>query len=73
MTALSTSDGRLRHLFDPRGVIVVGASSHPGKFGFAALHNILAFAQAQPLVYLPTHDPKSAARLNEQRIVTRSG
>ena len=32
----------LRHLFDPKGVIVVGASSHPGKFGFAALHNILA-------------------------------
>lgn len=36
------SDARLSHLFDPRGVIVVGASSHPGKFGFAALHNILA-------------------------------
>jgi acetyltransferase len=29
-------------LFDPRGVIVAGASSHPGKFGFVALHNILA-------------------------------
>jgi acetyltransferase len=36
------SDARLHHLFDPRGVIVVGASSHPGKFGFVALHNILA-------------------------------
>jgi acetyltransferase len=36
------ADGRLRHLFDPRGVIVVGASRHPAKFGFAALHNILA-------------------------------
>ena len=35
-------DARLRHLFDPQGVIVVGASSHPAKFGFAALHNILA-------------------------------
>jgi acyl-CoA synthetase (NDP forming) len=35
-------DPRLRHLFDPRGVIVVGASSHPAKFGFVALHNILA-------------------------------
>jgi acetyltransferase len=32
----------LNHLFDPRGVIVVGASSHPAKFGFAALHNVLA-------------------------------
>jgi len=32
----------LRPLFDPRGVIVAGASTHPGKFGFVALHNILA-------------------------------
>ena len=31
----------LKSLFDPKGVIVVGASSHPGKFGFVALHNIL--------------------------------
>jgi acetyltransferase len=29
-------------LFDPAGVIVAGASSHPGKFGFTALHNLLA-------------------------------
>ena len=29
-------------LFDPRGVVVAGASSHPGKFGFVALHNILS-------------------------------
>ncbi|MCU1396984.1 MAG: putative acyl-CoA synthetase, partial [Acidimicrobiales bacterium] len=29
-------------LFDPRGVLVTGASSHPGKFGFVSLHNILA-------------------------------
>ncbi|MDQ2997718.1 MAG: N-acyl homoserine lactonase family protein [Chloroflexota bacterium] len=33
------------------------------------LANILAFANTQPLVYWPTHDPESAARLNEQRIV----
>ncbi|HUF32557.1 MAG TPA: CoA-binding protein [Acidimicrobiales bacterium] len=33
---------RFSALFDPRGVIVAGASSHPGKFGFVALHNILA-------------------------------
>ncbi|MFW2382915.1 MAG: acetate--CoA ligase family protein [Acidimicrobiales bacterium] len=32
----------LSPLFDPRGVIVAGASSHPGKFGFVALHNIVA-------------------------------
>jgi len=29
-------------LFDPRGVLVAGVSSHPGKFGFVSLHNILA-------------------------------
>ena len=31
----------LKALFDPKGIVVVGASSHPGKFGFVALHNIL--------------------------------
>ena len=36
----------LRHLFDPQGVIIVGASSHPAKFGFAALHNVLAAGYA---------------------------
>ena len=29
-------------LFDPRGIVVAGASTHPGKFGFVALHNILS-------------------------------
>src|SRR5215204_5500853 len=33
---------RFRPLFDPAGVIVAGASTHPGKFGFVALHNLLA-------------------------------
>ena len=42
MSASAASDPRLRHLFDPRGVIVVGASRHPAKFGFVALHNVLA-------------------------------
>lgn len=28
-------------LFSPKGVVVVGASTHPGKFGFVSLHNIL--------------------------------
>ena len=32
----------LSALFDPKGVVVAGASTHPGKFGFVALHNILA-------------------------------
>ena len=31
-----------RALFEPRGVLVTGASTHPGKFGFVSLHNLLA-------------------------------
>jgi acyl-CoA synthetase (NDP forming) len=34
---------RFRPLFHPRGVIVAGASSHPGKFGFAVYHNLLRY------------------------------
>ena len=30
----------------PRGVLVAGASTHPGKFGFVSLHNILACGYA---------------------------
>ncbi len=33
---------RFDALFEPRGVLVAGASTHPGKFGFVSLHNILA-------------------------------
>jgi acetyltransferase len=33
----------LRPLFHPRGVLVAGVSSHPGKFGFVAFHNLLRF------------------------------
>jgi acetyltransferase len=29
-------------LFDPKGILVAGASTHPGKFGFVSMHNILA-------------------------------
>lgn len=36
------SDEQFRALFEPRGVLVTGASTHPGKFGFVSLHNILA-------------------------------
>jgi acetyltransferase len=36
------SDEQFRALFEPRGVVVAGASTHPGKFGFVSLHNILA-------------------------------
>ena len=34
---------RFRPLFHPRGIIVAGASAHPGKFGFVTLHNLRAF------------------------------
>ena len=36
-----TAEG-FRALFEPRGVLVAGVSTHPGKFGFVSLHNILA-------------------------------
>jgi acyl-CoA synthetase (NDP forming) len=39
---MSTATDRFRALFEPRGVLVAGASTHPGKFGFVSLHNILA-------------------------------
>ncbi len=35
-------DEHFKALFEPRGVLVAGASSHPGKFGFVSMHNILA-------------------------------
>jgi len=34
---------RFRPLFHPRGIVVAGASTHPGKFGFVALHHLLRF------------------------------
>lgn len=42
MSGIATSPSHLRALFEPRGVLVAGASTHPGKFGFVSLHNILA-------------------------------
>lgn len=35
------STEHFKALFDPRAIVVAGASTHPGKFGFVALHNIL--------------------------------
>ena len=46
---------RFRALFEPRGIIVAGASSHPGKFGFVAAHNILAHGYAGD-VFLTNRD-----------------
>lgn len=37
-----SAEPRLGPLFEPRGVLVAGASTHPGKFGFVSLHNIRA-------------------------------
>jgi acetyltransferase len=37
---------RFRPLFHPRGIIVAGASTHPGKFGFVTLHNLRRFGYA---------------------------
>ncbi|MDG2050816.1 MAG: acetate--CoA ligase family protein [Myxococcota bacterium] len=34
---------RFQPLFHPRGIIVAGVSSHPGKFGFVTLHNLMRF------------------------------
>ena len=39
---MSWSAEHFRALFEPRGVLVAGASTHPGKFGFVSLHNLLA-------------------------------
>jgi len=41
-TSTRPADDAFRALFDPKGVVVAGASSHPGKFGFVSLHNVLA-------------------------------
>lgn len=34
---------RFRPLFHPRGIIVAGVASHPGKFGFVTMHNLQRF------------------------------
>lgn len=34
---------RYRPLFSPKGIVVAGVSGHPGKFGFATLHNLRRF------------------------------
>lgn len=31
---------QFRALFEPRGIVIAGVSSHPAKFGFTALHHI---------------------------------
>ena len=41
-TQMSSQFAQYDSLFSPRAIVVVGASSHPGKFGFVSLHNILS-------------------------------
>ena len=40
--ARTPTAAQFKALFEPRGVLVAGASSHPGKFGFVVMHNLLA-------------------------------
>lgn len=39
---MSPTPEQFAALFEPRGIVVAGASTHPGKFGFVSLHNIIA-------------------------------
>ena len=39
---MSPTPAQFEALFNPRGVVIAGASTHPGKFGYVSLHNILA-------------------------------
>ncbi|HZR84726.1 MAG TPA: CoA-binding protein [Candidatus Binatia bacterium] len=50
-----TATDRFRPLFEPAGIVVAGVSSHPGKFGFVAAHNILSHGYAGP-VFLTNRD-----------------
>ncbi len=45
-TRSQPTDEQFRALFEPKGVLVTGASTHPGKFGFVSLHNLLASGYA---------------------------
>ena len=42
VAAARPTEEQFRALFEPRGIIIAGASTHPGKFGFVTLHNLLA-------------------------------
>ena len=39
-------DKQFDPLFNPKGIAVVGVSSHPGRFGSVAFHNIMRFGYA---------------------------
>ncbi|MFI5044426.1 MAG: CoA-binding protein, partial [Acidimicrobiales bacterium] len=43
---MSVDAKRFEALFNPKGVVIAGASTHPGKFGFVSLHNLLSAGYA---------------------------
>ena len=49
---MSTLAERLRPLFYPRGIVMTGVASHPGKFGAVAFHNLLRFGYRGPVFAL---------------------
>jgi N-acyl homoserine lactone hydrolase len=51
---------------------VVDGVTYDEKTARVTLERIRAYADARPTVYLPSHDPESAARLAERRIVSVS-
>ncbi len=46
LTSTDQLDASFSALFEPRGILVAGASTHPGKFGFVSLHNVIASGYA---------------------------
>ncbi len=48
----------LTPLFEPKGVVVAGASTHPGKFGYVALHNVLAAGFEGPVFATNPDEPE---------------
>ena len=56
----------LKYLFEPKGVIVTGVSSHPGKFGSVALHNILSCGYAGKVFAFGREE----ATVLEQKVIT---
>ena len=56
MSSSHLTEAHYRALFEPKGVLVAGVSTHPAKFGFVSLHNILASGY-QGAVYGVSREP----------------
>lgn len=59
----------LESLFNPKGVVVIGASAHPGKFGFVALHNILSAEFRGPVYATNPQKPKILGIQTHEKIL----